>query len=63
MFHVSLLKQWRPSLVQQVPGEVELDDADAPQYFDVKKNSSVAVEFQDPVATTKIFGPVGGVSC
>ena len=37
VFHVSLLKQWRPSTVQQVPGEVELDDADQPQYFDVEK--------------------------
>ena len=37
VFHVSLLKQWRPSLVQQVPGEVELDDSDQPQYFDVEK--------------------------
>ena len=37
VFHVSLLKHWRPSLVQQVPGEVELEDADTPQYFDVEK--------------------------
>ena len=37
MFHVSLLKQWRPSLVQQVPGDVELDDADQPKYFNVEK--------------------------
>ena len=37
VFHVSLLKQWRPSTVQQVPGEVELEDADQPQYFDVEK--------------------------
>ena len=37
MFHVSLLKQWRPSTVQQVPGEAELDDADQHQYFDVEK--------------------------
>ena len=37
MFHVSLLKQWRPSLMQQVPSDVELDDTDAPEYFDVKK--------------------------
>ena len=37
VFHVSLLKQWRPSLVQQVPGEVELEDADTPQYFNVEK--------------------------
>ena len=37
VFHVSLLKQWRPSLVQRVPGEVELDDSDQPQYFDVEK--------------------------
>ena len=37
VFHVSLLKQWRPSTVQQVPGEVELDDADTPKYFDVEK--------------------------
>ena len=37
VFHVSLLKQWRPSTVQQVPREVELEDADQPQYFDVEK--------------------------
>ena len=37
VFHVSLLKPWRPSVVQQVPGEVELEDADQPQYFDVEK--------------------------
>ena len=37
MFHVSLLKQWQPSLVQQVLGEVELDDTDTPEYFDVEK--------------------------
>ena len=37
VFHVSLLKQWRPSTVQQVPGEVELEDPDHPQYFDVEK--------------------------
>ena len=37
VFHVSLLKQWRPSTLQQVPGEVELEDADQPQYFDVEK--------------------------
>ena len=37
VFHESLLKQWRPSLMQQVPNDVELDDADAPQYFDVEK--------------------------
>ena len=37
VFHMSLLKQWRPSLMQQVPREVELDDADAPQYFNVEK--------------------------
>ena len=28
VFHVSLLKQWRPSLLQQVLGDVELDNAD-----------------------------------
>ena len=37
MFHVSLLKLWRESLVQQVPGDVELKDADRPEYFDVEK--------------------------
>ena len=37
MFHVSLLKQWRESLVQQVLGEVELEDADRPEYFEVEK--------------------------
>ena len=37
VFHVSLLKPWRPSLVQQVPGEVELADLDQPEYFDVEK--------------------------
>ena len=37
MFHVSLFKHWRPSIVQQVLGKVELDDVDAPQYFDVEK--------------------------
>ena len=37
VFHVSLLKQWRPSTVQQVPGEVELEEADQHQYFDVEK--------------------------
>ena len=37
VFHVSLLKPWRPSTVQQVPGEVELEDPDLPQYFDVEK--------------------------
>ena len=37
VFHVSLLKQWWPSTLQQVPGEVELEDADQPQYFDVEK--------------------------
>ena len=37
VFHVSLLKPWRPSVVQQVPGEVELEDAAQPQYFDVEK--------------------------
>ena len=37
VFHVSLLKPWRPSIMQQVLGEVELEDADQPQYFDVEK--------------------------
>ena len=37
VFHVSLLKQWRPSTMQQVPGEVELEDADRPEYFEVEK--------------------------
>ena len=37
VFHVLLLKQWRPSTVQQVPREVELKDADQHQYFDIEK--------------------------
>ena len=37
VFHVSLLNHWRLSTVQQVPGEVELANADAHQYFDVEK--------------------------
>ena len=37
VFHLSILKQWRPSIVQQVPGDVELDDTDQPKYFDVDK--------------------------
>ena len=31
VFHVSLLKQWRPSTMQSIPGEVELEDPDLPQ--------------------------------
>ena len=37
VFHISLLKQWRESLVQQVPGDVELEDADRSEYFEVEK--------------------------
>ena len=37
MFHISLLKQWRESLMQQVLGDVELEDAERPEYFEVKK--------------------------
>ena len=37
MFHVSLLKQWKESLVQQVLGDVELEHANKPQYFEVEK--------------------------
>ena len=37
VFHISLLKQWRESLVQQVPGDVELEDADRPEYFEIEK--------------------------
>ena len=37
MFHVSLLKQWRESFVQQVPVEVEFEDTNRPEYFDVEK--------------------------
>ena len=36
VFHVSLLKQWRESALQPVPGEVELEDADRPEYFEVE---------------------------
>ena len=37
VFHVLLFKPWRPSIMQQVPDEVELEDADQPQYFDIEK--------------------------
>ena len=37
VFHVSLLKQWWPNTVQKVLGEVELDNADQHQYFDMEK--------------------------
>ena len=37
VFHVSLLKQWKQSAVQQVLGEVELEDADRLEYFEVEK--------------------------
>ena len=37
MFHVSLLKQWRESIVQEVLGDVELEDANRLEYFQVKK--------------------------
>ena len=37
VFHVSLLTQWRPSIVQQVLGDVELEDADQPQYLNIEK--------------------------
>ena len=37
VFHVSLLKKWRDSMVQQVPSNVELEDADQPEYFEVGK--------------------------
>ena len=37
MFQVSLFKQWRESLVQQVPSEVELEDANRPECFDVER--------------------------
>ena len=37
VFHVSLLKQWRESTVQQIPRDVELEDADYPEYFEVEK--------------------------
>ena len=52
VFHVSLLKHWRPSLVQQVPGEVELADPDQPEYFDVEKILRWRWTFQDQTATT-----------
>ena len=63
VFHVSLLKPWRPSTMQQVIGEVELEDANQPQYFDIEKILMVAVEFQDPAATTRVLSPMAGVSC
>ena len=37
VFHMSLLKQWKPSTMQSVPGEVELEDPDIPQYFEVER--------------------------
>ena len=36
IFHVLLLKQWRESLVQQVFGDVELEDVDQIEYFEVE---------------------------
>ena len=37
VFHVSLLKQWRENLVQQVPRDAELEDVEKPEYFEVEK--------------------------
>ena len=37
MFHVSLLKQWRQSTVEQVLCDVELEDVEKPKYFEVEK--------------------------
>ena len=37
MFHISLLKQWRESHLQRVPGDVELEHADRLEYFEVEK--------------------------
>ena len=37
VFHVLLLKQWRESTVQQFPGDVELEDTNQPEYFEVEK--------------------------
>ena len=37
VFHLSLLKHWRESDVQPVRGEVELEDVDRPEYFEVEK--------------------------
>ena len=37
MFHVSLLKQWKESTVLPVPGDVQLDEPDRPEYFEVEK--------------------------
>ena len=37
VFHISLLKQWKESLVQQVPKDVELEVADRPEYFEVER--------------------------
>ena len=37
MFYVLLLKQWRESLMQQVPEDVEIEDANQTEYFKVAK--------------------------
>lgn len=41
MFHVSLFKEWIESTVFQVPGEIELEDVDKPEYFEEEKKSYV----------------------
>ena len=62
MFHVSLLKQWRPSTLQQVPGEVELEDARPTTVLRRRENLTVAMELKNPAAATRIFSPVARVS-
>ena len=50
--------------MQQVPGEVELEDADQPQYFDVEKDSTVAMDFKKTRQRRREFLVlVAGVSC
>ena len=62
VFHVSLLKQWQPSTLQQVPGEVELEDADQPQYFDVEKILRWRWTSKTRRRQCEFFGPLAGLS-
>ena len=60
MFYVLLLKHWRPNIVQQVLGEVELDDANTPQYFDIEK--ILRWQWSSKTQRRRVFGPMARVS-
>ena len=52
VFHVPLLKQWRKTRMKIVPIDVELEDVNKPEYFEIEKNSTVALEFKNQMVTT-----------